>query len=212
MADEYLNKTGLSRFWDKIKTKIPDITGKADKVSNATNGNFAGLDSNGNLTDSGSKSSDFKAANAHDSWSDVTSKPFNTLGSLFYSDNGALSASYVPIVAIERAASKGEQTGGSPVVGYRAIKATKRNNDGTTSNTYGCVDYVMTQTATATTYTFTHPIIIPETYDWLIDVYSSIFGEVPISVSQTGSSANPGDTIRVTFSESKARTVAIKFT
>lgn len=55
MADEYLNKTGLSRFWDKIKTKIPDITGKADKVSNATNGNFAGLDSNGNLTDSGYK-------------------------------------------------------------------------------------------------------------------------------------------------------------
>ena len=32
---------------------------KADKVSNATNGNFAGLDSNGNLTDSGSNASDF---------------------------------------------------------------------------------------------------------------------------------------------------------
>ena len=36
-----------------------DISGKADKVSNATNGNFAGLDSNGNLTDSGKKASDF---------------------------------------------------------------------------------------------------------------------------------------------------------
>ncbi len=32
---------------------------KADKVANATSGNFAGLDSNGNLTDSGKKSSDF---------------------------------------------------------------------------------------------------------------------------------------------------------
>ena len=32
---------------------------KADKVSNATSGNFAGLDSNGNLTDSGYKPSDF---------------------------------------------------------------------------------------------------------------------------------------------------------
>lgn len=32
---------------------------KADKVPNATNGNFAGLDANGNLTDSGSKASDF---------------------------------------------------------------------------------------------------------------------------------------------------------
>ena len=35
---------------------------KADKVSGATNGNFAGLDINGNLTDSGSKASDFATA------------------------------------------------------------------------------------------------------------------------------------------------------
>ena len=37
---------------------------KADKVSNATNGHFAGLDANGNLTDSGKKASDFVAAEA----------------------------------------------------------------------------------------------------------------------------------------------------
>ena len=36
-----------------------DISNKADKVTSATNGNFAGLDSNGNLTDSGKKASDF---------------------------------------------------------------------------------------------------------------------------------------------------------
>lgn len=30
-----------------------DVTGKADKVTNATSGHLAGLDSNGNLTDSG---------------------------------------------------------------------------------------------------------------------------------------------------------------
>ena len=39
-----------------------DISGKADKVTSATNGNFAGLDSNGNLTDSGSKAADFATA------------------------------------------------------------------------------------------------------------------------------------------------------
>ena len=39
--------------------KAADITGKADKVASATSGNFAGLDANGNLTDSGSKASDF---------------------------------------------------------------------------------------------------------------------------------------------------------
>lgn len=37
-----------------------DLSGKADKVSHATSGNFAGLDENGNLTDSGNKASDFK--------------------------------------------------------------------------------------------------------------------------------------------------------
>lgn len=37
-------------------------TDKADKVESATNGNFAGLDSNGNLTDSGAKASDFASA------------------------------------------------------------------------------------------------------------------------------------------------------
>lgn len=40
-------------------TSHQDISGKADKVSSSTNGNFAGLDSNGNITDSGKKASDF---------------------------------------------------------------------------------------------------------------------------------------------------------
>lgn len=39
-----------------------DISGKADKVANATSGNFAGLDSSGNLTDSGKKAADFATA------------------------------------------------------------------------------------------------------------------------------------------------------
>lgn len=41
---------------------LADVANKADKVSSATSGNFAGLDSNGNLTDSGSKASDFATA------------------------------------------------------------------------------------------------------------------------------------------------------
>ena len=40
-------------------TSHQDISGKADKVTSATNGNFAALDSNGNLTDSGHKHSDY---------------------------------------------------------------------------------------------------------------------------------------------------------
>ena len=53
---------------------IPVITGKADKVTSATSGDFAGLDANGNLTDSGisadivpsSASSSNKLATAND--------------------------------------------------------------------------------------------------------------------------------------------------
>lgn len=39
-----------------------DMTKKADKVSNAVQGHFAGLDASGNLTDSGAKASDFATA------------------------------------------------------------------------------------------------------------------------------------------------------
>lgn len=54
-----------------------DLGGKADKVSVATNGNFAGLDNNGNITDSGSKSSDFIPATAKGAASGVASLDSN---------------------------------------------------------------------------------------------------------------------------------------
>ena len=46
----------------KADTAIQDVSGKADKVSGATAGDFAGLDANGNLTDSGKKATDFATA------------------------------------------------------------------------------------------------------------------------------------------------------
>ena len=63
-------KTKLSEFVDDLGnnpshthsqylTSHQDISGKADKVSNPTNGNFASLDSNGNIADSGHKHSDY---------------------------------------------------------------------------------------------------------------------------------------------------------
>jgi len=47
-----------SAYWEEV-TAGEELAGKADKVASATNGNFAALDSNGNLTDSGKKASDF---------------------------------------------------------------------------------------------------------------------------------------------------------
>lgn len=50
-------------YWFKGGKVVPytvlDISAKADKVSGAVGGNFAGLDGNGNLTDSGMSESDF---------------------------------------------------------------------------------------------------------------------------------------------------------
>ena len=43
----------------QVTNLTTDLGNKADKVANATSGNFAGLDENGNLTDSGKKTSDF---------------------------------------------------------------------------------------------------------------------------------------------------------
>jgi len=59
---------GLMSATDKVKLDaLPDrsdldnsLAAKADKVSNATAGNFAALDANGNLADSGHKHSDYK--------------------------------------------------------------------------------------------------------------------------------------------------------
>lgn len=46
------------------KAKETDISGKDDKVAEATDGNFAALDADGNLKDSGKKAADFVAAEA----------------------------------------------------------------------------------------------------------------------------------------------------
>ena len=66
--DDLINKptiptvpTNVSAFTNDAGylTEHQSIAGKADKVANAVNGNFAGLDTNGNLVDSGKKASDF---------------------------------------------------------------------------------------------------------------------------------------------------------
>ena len=54
-------QTSLGKADTALQTH-QDISGKADKVSGATTGNFASLDANGNLTDSGHKHSDYLTA------------------------------------------------------------------------------------------------------------------------------------------------------
>ena len=53
-GDKSLHELGIA-----AESSIPDVTGKADKVTGGTENNFAALDANGNLKDSGKKASDF---------------------------------------------------------------------------------------------------------------------------------------------------------
>ena len=57
-GDSYTTGSFKSDILNSI-AEDPVITGKADKVQNATSGNFASLDANGNLADSGKKATDF---------------------------------------------------------------------------------------------------------------------------------------------------------
>lgn len=58
-SDNPVKSGGIKTAIDVAVSSIPSAADKADKVANATAGNFAGLDANGNLTDSGAKASDF---------------------------------------------------------------------------------------------------------------------------------------------------------
>ena len=74
MIDDTAGAGTIDRAWSADKD-VRELAKKADKVS-GTNGNFAGLDGNGNLTDSGKKSTDFvpvgRKVNGHALSEDVT--------------------------------------------------------------------------------------------------------------------------------------------
>lgn len=59
MESDILQSQTITDIQSDITSLSGDLNEKADKVSNATSGNLAGLDENGNLTDSGKKPSDF---------------------------------------------------------------------------------------------------------------------------------------------------------
>ena len=69
-------------------TSHQDISGKADKVSNPTSGNFAALDSNGNLTDSGKKAADFLTQHQDISGKQDRIKPVSVTLSSTWSGSG----------------------------------------------------------------------------------------------------------------------------
>lgn len=134
------------------------------------------------------------------SWSTVSSKPFSTVNSGSFtvtSDDLRLAGDRVE--SLSRYASDG----GTATQGYRGVTANYKTPTGGTGTSNAIVEYVMKHgtTSAATTYTFTNT---PTNTNMLIDVYSSIYGEAPTAVETPTTTS-----VKVTFAESKARTVAI---
>lgn len=86
-----------------------DVSRKADKVTNATSGNFAGLDASGNLTDSGSKASDFLVNGTLDAVSFIGSVTVGTRGSGMLGV-GSLANGYSNIANGESSHAEGSST------------------------------------------------------------------------------------------------------
>ena len=90
----------LSDFLDAI-----DYTGKADKVSGAVTGNFAGLDANGNLTDSGSKASDFKTVQTAVTDPTASGNATSFIDSISQNTNGEITATKKTIPTVTASVS-----------------------------------------------------------------------------------------------------------
>lgn len=79
---------------------LADVANKADKVSSAVSGNFAGLDANGNLTDSGYKAADFQAAGSYKTTQTAVADPttgnatntYEFIATISQNANGEISA------------------------------------------------------------------------------------------------------------------------
>mgnify|MGYP002856762413 CR=1 FL=1 len=69
-----------------------DLSGYATKVTNATSGNFAGLDSNGNITDSGNKASDFKTKQTAKSDPAANGTTLTAIATISQDANGEITA------------------------------------------------------------------------------------------------------------------------
>ena len=66
-----INHTHDDRYYTETETDNL-LNNKADKVSSGTENNFVSLDANGNIKDSGNKSSDFALASHTHTWTDVS--------------------------------------------------------------------------------------------------------------------------------------------
>ena len=99
--DEFGHATGVETATETDPDYKDEFNAKADKVSDATSGNFAGLDANGNLTDSGKKATDFATAdhNHDDKYAPIDID--TGVMSVKAKDEGAPSSSYASGIKVD---------------------------------------------------------------------------------------------------------------
>ena len=170
-----ITKTGTSGLVDTYTILYTDNTTSTFTVTNGQDGSAGG-------------------------WSAISNKPFSTVNSGSFtvtSDDLRLAGDRVESL------SRYSSDGGTSTQGYRGVTANYKTPTGGSGTSNAIVEYVQKHgtTSAATTYTFTNT---PTNTNMLIDVYSSIYGEVPTLVETPSTTS-----VKVTFAESKARTVAI---
>lgn len=115
---------------------LADVANKADKVSSAVSGNFAGLDGNGNLTDSGYNASSFQTAGSYKTTQTAVSDPTASGNALSFIDsisqnaNGEISATKKTVYS-----AGSSQAGLMSAADYNKLAAISASVGGTNNDT-----------------------------------------------------------------------------
>lgn len=109
----------VNNAWEMFGSATVDISGKADKVTNATSGNFASLDSNGNLTDSGHNSTEY--ANALSQLNQDISDLSGTVDGKYTKPSGGIPASDLASGVIPAVPVQDVHVDGTSVLGQDGV-------------------------------------------------------------------------------------------
>lgn len=196
-----LHKAAITGSYNDLADtpNIPDITGKADKVSNPTNGNFAALDSNGNLTDSGHKHGDYQTTL-------VSGTNIKTINSTSIVGSGNLDVGTVTGVKINNVTKT--PTNGTVDLGTVLTSTTSSVANGsqipiTSGGVYTALQSYLTTSSANSTYekkmSFTSvSSTLPSTC--VINTYYRITSSITsLAITLPSSSLTAGDTIGISF-------------
>ena len=169
-------------------TAHQDITGKADKVSNPTEGNFAALDSNGNLIDSGHKHSDYQPTL-------VSGTNIKTINNNSIVGNGNLSVGTITGVTINNTTKT--PTNGTVDLGTVLTTTTSSATNGSTTPITSGGVYTALQNYEKKL-SFTSVSSLPTTC--VVNTYYRITSsKTSLAITLPSSSLTAGDTIGISF-------------